>query len=54
MTEAVDSTLDGRAYDITATYRAMMAATAANAEQPISANRPISRPLQPKMAVNSQ
>lgn len=31
MTEAVDSTLDGRAFDITATYPALMAATAANA-----------------------
>ena len=30
MTEAVDSTLDGRAYDMTATYPALMAATAAN------------------------
>jgi hypothetical protein len=30
MTEAVDSTLDGRAYDITATYGALMAATTAN------------------------
>ncbi len=30
MTEAVDSTLDGRAYDITATYGALMSATAAN------------------------
>ena len=31
MTEAVDSTLDGRAYDITATYPALMTAVAANA-----------------------
>ena len=31
MTEAVDSTLDGRAYDMTATYPALLAATAANA-----------------------
>lgn len=31
MTEAVDSTLDGRALDITATYPALMFATAANA-----------------------
>ena len=30
MTEAVDSTLDGRAYDMTATYPALMSATAAN------------------------
>ena len=30
MTEAVDSTLDGRAYDITRTYPALMAATTAN------------------------
>ena len=30
MVEAVDSTLDGRAYDMTATYPAMMSATAAN------------------------
>ncbi len=30
MTEAVDSTLDGRAYDITVTYPAPMAATTAN------------------------
>lgn len=30
MTEAVDSTLDGRVYDITATYPALMMATAAN------------------------
>ena len=30
MTEAVDSTLDGRAYDMTATYPALMAAAAAN------------------------
>ncbi|MEO7410287.1 MAG: hypothetical protein ABIU10_03065 [Sphingomicrobium sp.] len=30
MTEAVDSTLDGRAYDMTATYPALMAATTAN------------------------
>ncbi len=30
MTEAVDSTLDGRAYDMTATYPALMLATAAN------------------------
>ena len=30
MTEAVDSTLDGRAYDITATYSALMSATTAN------------------------
>lgn len=33
MTEAVDSTLDGRAYDITATYPAMMSAAAANANR---------------------
>jgi len=32
MTEAVDSTLDGRAYDITATYPALMTAVAANAD----------------------
>ncbi len=31
MVEAVDSTLDGRAYDITATYPALMTATAASA-----------------------
>ncbi len=31
ITEAMDSTLDGRAYDITATYPALMSATAANA-----------------------
>lgn len=31
MAEAVDSTLDGRAYDITATYPALMTATAASA-----------------------
>ena len=30
MIEAVDSTLDGRAYDMTATYPALMSATAAN------------------------
>lgn len=30
MTEAVDSTLDGRAYDMSATYPQLMAATAAN------------------------
>lgn len=30
MTEAVDSTLEGRAYDMTATYPQMMQATAAN------------------------
>ena len=30
MTEAVDSTLEGRAYDMTATYPQLMAATAAN------------------------
>lgn len=30
MTEAVDSTLDGRAFDMTATYPALMSATAAN------------------------
>lgn len=30
MIEAVDSTLDGRAYDMTATYPALMAATTAN------------------------
>ncbi len=33
MTEAVDSTLDGRAYDITATYPALMSAAAANANR---------------------
>ncbi len=31
MKEAIDSTLDGRAYDITVTYPAMMSATMANA-----------------------
>ena len=30
MTEAVDSTLEGRAYDMTATYPQLMSATAAN------------------------
>ncbi len=33
MTEAVDSTLDGRVYDMTATYGAMMGAAAANANR---------------------
>lgn len=33
MREAVDATLDGRAYDITATYPAMMSAAAANANR---------------------
>ncbi|WP_309602292.1 hypothetical protein [Sphingomonas sp.] len=33
MKEAVDSTLDGRRFDITVTYPAMMAATMANAKQ---------------------
>ena len=33
MREAVDSTLDGRQFDITATYPAMMAATMANADK---------------------
>ena len=33
MTEAVDSTLDGRRFDITATYPAMMSAAAANANR---------------------
>ena len=33
MREAVDSTLDGRAFDITATYPAMMAASMANANK---------------------
>ena len=44
MTEAVDSTLDGRAYDITATYSALMTATAATAGRlfplPSSGNGP--------------
>ena len=33
MKEAIDSTLDGRAYDISATYPAMMSATMANANR---------------------
>ncbi|MEO7814724.1 MAG: hypothetical protein ABIR87_04690 [Sphingomicrobium sp.] len=33
MKEAIDSTLDGRAFDITATYPAMMSATMANANK---------------------
>ena len=44
MTEAVDSTLDGRAYDITRTYPALMAATTANlglfAPPPAKKNKP--------------
>ena len=40
MREAVDSTLDGRRYDITATYPAMMSAAMANANRMFPKNGP--------------
>lgn len=44
MKEAVDSTLDGRAYDITRTYPALLAAGAANTDQLFPPSSADSRP----------
>lgn len=54
MTEAIDSTLDGRAFDMSATYGAMMSAAAANANRlfPPSSVRTGERSTE--TAVNSQ
>ena len=43
MREAVDSTLDGRRFDITVTYPAMMSATLANAKNLFPENRSAQR-----------
>ena len=43
MREAVDSNLDGRQFDIIATYPAMMSATMANANKPFPETRSAQR-----------